>query len=172
MTAPSSWTIQSVLAIVHGTLSRMEAEGTLVTDEADLVAALREEVPEVDTLLLRLVRAQDEAAHAAEAINARIDALAARRDRAKRQREEYRRAIFGILDVLGVTKWRSAEFSVGTSVGKPGVVITDADALPAEFVRVERVPDKLAIANALRAAHDVPGAALQNAMPMLSIRTK
>lgn len=57
-------------------------------------------------------------------------------------------------------------------MGKPGVVITDEAALPAEFVRVERTPDKTAIANALRAAQDVPGAELGNAAPQLTIRTK
>lgn len=169
---PSAWRIQQVLAIVGNTLNRMEAEGTLATDEADLVAALREETPEVDALLLRLVRAQDEAARNNEAVNERMDALRVRSSRFARQREEYRRAIFGILDVIGVTKWRSAEFSVSTSMGKPGVVITDEAALPAEFVRVERTPDKTAIANALRAAQDVPGAELGNAAPQLTIRTK
>lgn len=169
---PSAWRIQQVLAIVGNTLNRMEAEGTLATDEADLVAALREETPEVDALLLRLVRAQDEAKWTAEAINDRIGDLTIRRNRANRRHDEYRRAIYGILDVMGLKNWRSAEFSVSTSMGKPGVVITDEAALPAEFVRVERTPDKTAIANALRAAQDVPGAELGNAAPQLTIRTK
>jgi hypothetical protein len=172
MSAPSAWTIQQVLSIAAGTLNRMEAEGTLSTDEAELMAALREDGADVDTLLLRLARAQDEASKNAEAIGERMDALANRRERFKRQREEYRGALYGILDVLGVTKWKHAEFSVSLSEGKPGVVITDEAALSEEFVRISRVPNKTAIANALHVGRIIPGAELRNILPTLTIRTK
>ena len=172
MSAPSAWTIQTVLAIAEGTLNRMEAEGVVTTDEEELMAALREDGADVDTLLLRLARAQDEASKNAEAIGERMDALANRRERFKRQREEYRGAIYGILDVLGVTKWKHAEFSVSTSAAKPGVVVTDEAALPDEFVRISRSPDKSALAEALRSGQVVPGAELRNSLPTLTIRTK
>ena len=172
MTAPSAFKIQQVLAIAHGTLARMEADGVVTTDEADLLAALHEDGADVDTLLLRLARAQDEAEKAAEALDDRIGDLTMRCRRALRQRTEYRAAIYGILDVLGLTKWKHAEFSVALSEGKPGVVITDEAALPDAFVRISCAPDKSALAEALRAGHVVEGAELRNSLPTLTIRTK
>jgi hypothetical protein len=172
MSPPSAWTIQAVLSIAAGTLNRMEAEGTLSTDETELMSALREDGADVDTLLLRLARAQDEATRNNEAVNARMDALRVRASRFHRQREEYRGAIYGIFDVLGVTKWKHAEFSVSLSEGKPGVVITDEAALPDEFVRISRSPDKSALAEALRSGQVIPGAEMRNSLPTLTIRTK
>lgn len=172
MTAPSAWTIQSVLAIAHATLARMEAEGTLSTDEADLAATLREEVPEVDTLILRLLRAADEASKNGDAIDERINALAERGKRFARQRNEYRSAVYSILAVLGLSKWRHAEYSVSVSAGRPGVVVTDEAALPDAYTKIERVPDRAAIKAALEAGEVVPGAELANAMPSLMVRSK
>lgn len=172
MNAPSAWTIQSILAIAHATLSRMEADGTLSTDEADLAATLREEVPEVDTLLLRLLRAAAEAEANARAVAERTKALDEREKRFLRQNREYRAAVYGVLDVLGLSKWRHAEYSVSVSAGRPGVVMTDEAALPDAFVRIERMPDRAAIKHALEAGEVVPGAALQNAMPSLTVRSK
>lgn len=172
MTAPSAWTIQSVLAVVGGTLSRMEADGTLPTDEAGLVAVLREEAPDVDVLILRLLRAATEAEANARAIAERTRALDERENRFLRQNREWRAAVYGILDVLGLTKWRHAEYSVSVSAGRPGVVVTDEAMLPDAYVKIERVPDRSAIKAALEAGEVVPGAALQNSMPTLTVRSK
>jgi len=172
MNAPSAWTIQSVLAIAHATLARMEAEGTLSTDEADLAATLREEVPEVDTLILRLLRAAAEADADARAILQRTRALDEREKRFIRQNREYRADEYGILDVLGLSKWRHAEYSVSLSAGRPGVVVTDEAALPDAYTKIERVPDRAAIKAALEAGEVVPGAELANAMPQMRVLSK
>jgi hypothetical protein len=172
MSAPSAWTIQQVLSIASGTLNRMEAEGTLSTDEADLMAALREDGADVDTLLLRLARARDEAQREGELLDKRIADLSARRDRFKRGFDEYHRAVYGILDVLGLKRWRHAEFTAFFVDRPASAVITDEAALPDEFVRISRAPDKSALAEALRDGQVIPGAELRNSLPSLTIRTK
>ena len=49
---------------------------------------------------------------------------------------------------------------------------TDAAAVPDDFVRIRREPDKTAIGAALASGADVPGATMANGMPQLRILTK
>ena len=172
MTAPSAWTIQAVMAIANATLERMAKDGTLDTDEAALMEALRDAGADVDGLLVRLCRAGDEAKANRVAVDQRINALHARYDRYQRQLDEYRAAVNAILDSLGLSKWRHAEFTVSVSAGRPGVVVTDVDALPAEYVRVTKSPDKAAIKAAMEQGEVINGAEWQNPRPTLRIMTK
>lgn len=170
MTAPSAWTIQAALALANAALQRLEHSGD--TDESDLAAYLAQEAPEVDAVLLRLLRAAGEAEANVDAVQARMLALDAREERFKRQKTEYRLAAAGILDVLGLTKWKHAEFTVSVSPGRAGVVVTDESALADRFVRVTRTPDKGAIKAALEAGEEVAGAVLANGPMSMTVRTK
>ena len=114
----------------------------------------------------------DEAKANAKAAEARIDALTLRRDRYRRQAEEYYRTVFAIMEALSVRKWRNAEFSVLMADGRPSVVITDADALPSQFVRTKTEPDKTAIKTALEDGEVICGAMLSNSLPFLRISTR
>lgn len=172
MTAPSAWTIQAVMAIANAVLLRMAQDGTLDTDEAALMDALRDGGADVDGLLVRLLRARGEALANEEAIKQRIDDLQTRKARFARQAEEYRAAANSILEVLGLTKWRSAEFTVSVAAGRPGVILTDETALPDRFVRIERKADKTAIKAALEAGEIVPGAELANGIPTMRVLSK
>lgn len=172
MTAPSFYAIQAAMAAAQSALSRLEASGDVDADEAAALAVLREEAPDVDAVLCRLLRAGDEAQTNVEAVSARVAALEGRKARFARQHAEYRRTVFAMLDALGLRKWKNAEFSVSITDGRPGVVITDEAALPDRFVRITKTPDKTAIGCALREGHEVPGATLQNSMPSLTVRTK
>lgn len=172
MTAPSAWTIQSVMSIAQATLARMEQDGTLDTDEAALMEALRDGGADVDGLLARLLRAADEAKANVAATGERIKDLDARHARFVRQNTEYRAAAYSILDALGLTKWRSAEFSVSVSSGRLGVVITDAAAIPLEFCKTVVTPDKGHIKEALEQGEVIPGAELSNGIPTMTVRTK
>ena len=172
MTAPSAWTLQQVMSIAQATLARMEADGTLDTDEAALMDALRQEVPEVDDVLVRLLRARGEALANEEAISSRVDALQAREARFAKQAEAYRGAINAVMYALGITKWRHAEFSVSLSPGRPGVVITDEAALGPMFTKTKVEPDKAKIREFLEAGTPVTGAHLANGLPTLTVRTK
>ena len=172
MTAPSAWTIQAAMAAAQSALSRLQATGDVDTDEAAALAVLAEEAPDVDVVITRLLRAMGEANGAAGMVDGRINALEMRRDRYHRQADEYRRTVFAILDALGVRKWKSAEFTVSVTDGRPGVVITDESALPDAFVRVERTPNKTAIKEAMERGEVVPGAEMTNGFAQMTVRTK
>jgi hypothetical protein len=172
MTAPSAWTLQQVMSIAQATLARMEQDGTLDTDEAALMDALRNEVPEVDGVLVRLLRAMGEAQSNVMSVHERAQVLTGRMARYQRQAEAYRAAVYAIFDALNMTKWKHAEFTASVTPGRPGVVITDEAALPDAFVLVERKPDKTAIKDALARGVAVPGAEMQNNIATLTVRTK
>lgn len=165
-----SWDFHNLLPMVRATLANLEAAGD--TDADDLAALLSEEVPELDALVLRIVRARQEALANESAVYKRIDDLNTRRQRYGRQAEALRSLLFSILQTLGLPKWRHAEVSISLSPGRPGVVITDEAALPDDLVRVKREPDKAAIRARLEAGETVAGAELRNTMPIMRILTK
>ena len=171
MTAPSGWQINTVMGIASSVMARLEADG-VVTDESELLTTLREEGADVDTILLRLVRAAEDAGTMGDAVGERIDALNARRSRYYRVRQECRAAVLAIMDALGLTKWTHPEYTVTAKDARLAVVITDEAAVPDNFVRISRTVDKTAVAQSLHAGHSVPGATLANGTPVLTIRTK
>ena len=168
MTAPSAWTIQQVMSIATNAARRLEADGTLDEDGAALFA----ECPDAETMLVRVLRAMDEAASNADAVNVRITDLDMRWKRFKRQRDELRGVAFAIMEALNIAKFKHPEFTVSVQAGRPGVVVTDAEALPTEYVRVETSPDMTKIKAALARGETIPGAELSNAAPVLTVRTK
>ena len=159
------------VAAVRLAVQRLELDNPN-TDAEELWAALNEAVPHADGVLVALCRAAGEAEANADAVGERIAALTERKRRYEAQNEEYRRHIATVMDAAGMTGWRSPEFTVSLTPGRAGVVITDAAAIPDDFVRIRREADKTAIGAALASGADVPGATMANGMPQLRILTK
>jgi hypothetical protein len=94
-----------------------------------------------------------------------------RRREVLKNRVDFQRAL--IKRLMEVADQRSidlptAKISLGKSPAK--VIITDESAIPDEFVRVKREPNKTAIKEALVGGKDVPGATLSNGGTSLTIR--
>ena len=94
-----------------------------------------------------------------------------RRREVLKNRVDFQRAL--IKRLMEVADQRSidlptAKISLGKSPAK--VIITDESAIPDEFVRVKREPNKTAIKEALVGGQDVPGATLSNGGTSLTIR--
>lgn len=84
-----------------------------------------------------------------------------------------RTALLTFMQELGLRSMPLPEGTVIVSAGKPSLNgETDPAALPDDLVRIKREPDKTAIRAALEAGREVPGYALGNATPTLSIRVK
>lgn len=167
----NSLAIAQITSAVRSAVARMKADDP-DTDAEALAALVEQEAPEFGDMLAALCRAADEAAAAEESVFERIRTLTVRADRFTRQREAYRALIYAALDAAGQTKWKSPEFTVSITPGRPGVVITDPAAIPDAFVRLRREPDKTAIGSAIASGATVPGAELQNSMPSLRISTR
>lgn len=159
------------VAAVRLAVQRLELDNPN-TDAEELWAALNEAVPHADGVLAALCRAAGEAEANADAVAERIKALSERKARYEAQATEYRRHIATVMDAAGMTRWKSPEFTVSLTPGRAGVVITDPAAIPDDFVRIRREPDKTAIGAALASGADVPGATMANGMPTLTVRVR
>lgn len=142
------------------------------TDEAALLAAIEQDVPDAAHIVTLLVRAVGEAEADVDAIGERLVALATRRDRAKRRVETMRGLLLTVMEAAGMQKWKHPEFTVSVSQGRPGVLITNPDELPPECLRTTVEPDKAKIKQLLEAGTPIAGAVLANGVAALTIRSK
>lgn len=142
------------------------------TDAAALLAEVERDLPDTGRIVAALVRAIGEAQGDYGALDERIAALTERRRRGANKIDTLRALLHTAMEAAGQTKWKHPEFTVSLSPGRAGVVVTDPDALPDDFVRITRAPDKTAIGCALAEGKEVPGACIANAKPVLTVRTK
>jgi hypothetical protein len=95
-------------------------------------------------------------------LDTEIERLRARRDRIARQRERLRNYVRVCMESTGITKVQCPAFSITLGEGQPHVVIDNVEALPAEYVRTRREPDKAAILRAFTELGEcVPGARIE-----------
>jgi hypothetical protein len=93
------------------------------------------------------------------------------RERARRIEERAKRTrnvALQIIEALGISPLERPLFTASVSYHRELGSLNEAE-LPDEWFR--RAPDKIAIAKALRAGQDIPGASLGNDQPRLTIRT-
>lgn len=158
--------VASVLADIDALLA---AYPELAEDE-DLRRDMLEGSTAAYDVLTRLVNIEREANSMADAIAARVRDLTARRHRAEKRKEMARALMLRVMQAAGIKKAPLVEATVSVGKGRDSVEIVDADALPDELVRVERVPDKRAILEKLAANENVPGAALKAGGETLTVR--
>jgi len=85
---------------------------------------------------------------------------------AKRARLALRDALEGTTGAV-----RAGIHTASVRAGSASVIVTDERAIPDEYMRCPPPqPDKAAIAKALKAGEQIPGAVLRNAEPSLTIR--
>lgn len=142
------------------------------TDEAALLQAIEQDVPDAERIVALLVRAIGEAEADVAALAERVKGLEMRQDRARRRAETMRGLLLTLMEAAGQTKWRHPEFTISVSNGRPGLIITDVDALPAACLRTTVEPDRSKIKQLLSEGVPIAGAELANGMPTLTIRSK
>ncbi len=99
-----------------------------------------------------------------------IDTMAARRRRLVEGAQALRRAARDAMIESGLHGMTCADMTVSVRDGKPAVVIIDESAIPDIYCRFKRSVDKTAVGDVLRTGHEVPGATLGNADPVLTVR--
>jgi len=141
---------------------------TLADDEAEIreqLAAADIEHPE--TLLDRAIDAAAWADRREVEAEDMIREARARRDRYRARKANIRTLIAQLLDALEIKSRRAKYARVSVSLGPISVVLTDADLVPDEFVRIERHIQLTPIHEAIDAGRKVPGAVLSNPAPVL-----
>ena len=84
-----------------------------------------------------------------------------------------RQVLAETMDATGAATIRSTWHTASVSPGRASVAIIDEAQIPPTLFRTPPpAPDKAAIAKLLAAGQDVPGAALRNGAPSISIRSR
>jgi hypothetical protein len=157
--------------IRHQVDGLLAAYPELVEDEVLRLDMIEGSTDLVD-FVRRLERSRQEASALTEAIAMNVDALRARAARFERREQAIRDLMFRMLELAHLKKLEMPEATVSVRVGVPKVIVTDEAALPDEFCRIKREPDKGKIKAALADFQAVPGATLSNAEDTIAIRVK
>jgi hypothetical protein len=170
---PSAWKIEQAMATWQAARSRLlEEDAGLAHDETALTELLGSETGDIDAILARLLRGARHAKSMADAAAEQIEDMQTRKQRYQRRAESMRATAFAIFDAIGRAKMELPDMTVTIRAGQPSVIVTDEDAIPDIYVRVERKPDKATILSALKSGLTVDGCELSNSVASLSIRTK
>jgi hypothetical protein len=147
----------------------------LAEDEQALVDTL-DGISDLDQMLVAVMRSTETDDMMVTGIKARIEELSERGKRLAHRIETKRDLVCRVMDHANIKKIESAEFTLSLRQSPDKVVITDEKLLPAAYLRTPEppapTPDKKAIADALKAKQDVPGAVLSNGGVSLSVRKK
>jgi len=108
----------------------------------------------------------------ADALKAESKALAERSKASENRISNIRDYIARSLETAGMKSIKAGLHQVSVRAPSKSVEITDASALPAEFVEYDTIikPDKLAIKHQFEAGIDVPGALIRLGKPSLIIK--
>ena len=139
---------------------------TLIENETDVLEILRR-------LLRRARRAEAEAKAVADMRRELAEELAAREERHARRADALRRAVGWAMGELGLPKIMAPDFTATVSTPAHGPVeVPDPEAVPAEYCRVVKTPDKTKIQELLEGGLCPNWASFAPAKPKLTIRTR
>lgn len=99
-----------------------------------------------------------------------FDRVMTRSRRFSQRAKQTRDLMQSVMEAAGIDKAKLVTGTLTVKDKPPSVLITDEDALPLDYVRITRAPDKTAIAKALKAGETVDGATLTNGGRTLAIR--
>lgn len=138
---------------------------------------LRADMLEAETELhafLRLIeRKREDAVALLRGLESVVEDAKQRLARFDRREKAMRHLLFSAMQWADLHKIEMPEATLSIRQGTPKVVITDEAAIPAEYMRVKKEPDKTLIKAALADGFtNVPGATMSNAEPTLSVRVK
>ena len=156
----------------HELLREQLAEQFPNEDEETLVDTL-EGMTDLTDMLTKIIRSSLDDKALVTALKQREADMQERRERFEVRAQKKRDLVFNFMERAEIKKIAAPDFTAGLRAGQEKVMVIDEAAIPAAFWRAG-VPtlDKKALATALKANADIPGATLANAPPTLSVRAK
>ena len=147
----------------------MDTMPDLAEDPECLIDTL-EGITDAQDQIAALVRTAEEDEALADGLKIYIERMRNRYswliDRAQKKKHV---ALNHMLD-LGVSKITTPDMTISRRFVSPKVLVTDADAVPDEWCRIIREPDKTLIKKALKAGGAVPGCTLGNGYETLTVK--
>ncbi|MPZ24688.1 MAG: hypothetical protein GEU28_14440 [Dehalococcoidia bacterium] len=152
-------------------LDRLRAEFP-EADEETLLDTV-EGLSDLDEVISEVVRSRLEDIALAEALQRRRDEMQERLARLRTRADKKKALIVEALEQSGLKQIRREDFTLSLRPGTPGLAVIDEAAIPAAYWRPQPAKlDRQALLTALKAGAAVPGAALGNAAPTISLRTR
>jgi hypothetical protein len=123
--------------------------------------------------LTGIVRQIEDSKALRDGTKGRLDELAFRKARFERRIEVLRSLAVKTLEVAGLKKYEMSEATLSMKAGQQRLLgEPDPVSLPDELCRITREPDRVKIRAALLSGETVPGVALSNAEPILTVHIK
>lgn len=157
---------------LRSTMDALFLEFPELAEDEQFRADVLEGETNIQDVLTRLVNVSRDAETMAEAVKARKQEIGERQNRFERKAEAARKLILSVMEKADLPKIQLTEATLSMRVLPPAPIVQDADALPDNCVRIERKPDMKAIKAELEGGREVPGIAMSNGRPSLTIRTK
>lgn len=158
--------------VVQAEISRLLSVYPELAEDETLLADSLEGETDLHKILERILSERQEADELATAIKAREAAMKERRGRFERKSDAMKRLIQSLMETAGQTKITLPEATLSILAPRESVDVTDPDALPQGFFRIERKPLSKEIMAALKSGDKVPGAELVLGNSGLMVRTK
>lgn len=163
--------IEAMIAAYDATRTTLLSEyPELAEDERTLRDTLEGET-ELPDACIKTVRSAREDEALAKALKSMMDNMAKRYKRLLALADAKRRVVLSAMDRAGIKRIDAPDLTITTGSSKPSVIITDEGALPDQFVRIKREPDKAALGKALADGVSIPGALLSNGGKHLIVRS-
>lgn len=150
--------------------SALRAEFPQLAEDEDLLADMLEGETDLHKLAEKLVTAVRENTMMADAVADRIGSLRDRQTRMTARANFYRGLLHRMMEHTGQRSVATVEGKVSVVNSPERVIITDETAIPEEFMRIKREPDKAAIKSALKNGNHISGASLSNGGTTIAIR--
>jgi len=170
--APSAWQVGRIVTAVREVLDRIAEQDGGQEDAEALFEALAAEGLPAENYLIRLGHAIIEAERLAEDCHARMKVIEARRERATARAAAMRETMAFCMNLVGLRKFKSGEFTASLSEQKFGpTIIPDEAKVPDDYLIIRKYPDRTKIKDELKAGVVLDFAMLGNPKTTLTIRT-
>jgi len=134
---------------------------------------LQPPVADPQDIVLSLCRRRANIVAEAQALEARISELQERLARRRRAADWLRREMLSLMRTYALRSVRDAEYTISVTTRPPTIDVEDMLALPDEFVRVKREPDKIALNRHFKETGELPaGCRLVEGVETITIRSK
>lgn len=144
-----------------------------LADDEILRADMLEGETNIDEIVTGIHRMIEDAKALRDGTQARLDDLASRKGRFQKRVDFGRDLILKILEAAQLPKLELPEVTASLKANPRQLLgDPDPDALPDEFVRITRAPDRKKIREALERGQQIVGCYLSNAPPSLTLRVK
>ena len=160
-------------------LKRMELEREIQTlleqfpqlkDDQDLLADMLEGQTDFNEVIAALAKDIKLAKANVAGIKEVAKELKERQSRFEAKEEFCRSLIHKLMDAAGVKKLTLPVATVNITNVSPSVMILDESAIPDDFMRIKKEPNKTAIKAALETGQSIAGAVMSNGSTTVSIR--